>query len=192
MTILDKFDITFPEHLANEPMFDKYKNVTSDDLKYDSVPVFCLGLFEDWIDNLIENVSIPATNPARPFEALVPSYGVCDSPEQIIEIFGEALEASPRNFLINATVVKKDDEPATGGWRWHKWGAYYGTKEPRCEYLYDEDDSITQACYFSINEIAPNRARCIECFDGWVRDDAKGFGLVLCHTCHGEGSYVVS
>lgn len=32
----------------------------------------------------------------------------------------------------------KEHEPPKDGWRWHKWGPYIGTQEPKAEYLYDE------------------------------------------------------
>ena len=38
-------------------------------------------------------------------------------------------------------------------WRWHKWGPYIGTKEPKCEYLYDEPE-IDKVVIFELYEIS--------------------------------------
>jgi hypothetical protein len=68
------------------------------------------------------------------------SYGVIDSPEQFREYFGKVLEDDPRDFFVALTEIRKDEEPEEGGWRWHKWGPYYGTQNPQCEYIYDEPE----------------------------------------------------
>jgi hypothetical protein len=64
------------------------------------------------------------------------TYGVCDTPEQVIEKFG--LDKSELNVTVALTPIKKSDQPDCGGWRWHKWGQYIGDKEITSEYLYDE------------------------------------------------------
>jgi hypothetical protein len=71
----------------------------------------------------------------------VPCYGVCDTPQQFIDRYGEALEAHEANYVVGFAHVRKNPEDAGkgGGWRWHKWGDYIGTREHRCEYLDDED-----------------------------------------------------
>lgn len=66
-------------------------------------------------------------------------YGVCDTPEQVLERW-PSLETDPRRFIILFGEIRKDEQPEHGGWRWHKWGEYIGTKDPQCEYLADEDD----------------------------------------------------
>ena len=70
------------------------------------------------------------------------SCGVCDSPDQFLKMFREALQADPRHLTVTFTHVRKDHENRGqgGGWRWHKWGAYIGTGTPECEYLDDEDE----------------------------------------------------
>jgi hypothetical protein len=65
-------------------------------------------------------------------------YGVCDTPEQAIEHL--KLESRPENFFVSFVKIEKATQPADGGWRWHKWGPYIGTKEPQCEYIHDEPD----------------------------------------------------
>jgi hypothetical protein len=70
---------------------------------------------------------------------LLPSeYGVCDSPAQLLrtsphmKVFGEM------KFCVSFTQIAKKDQPAQGGWRWHKWGPYFGDQKPMTEYIYDE------------------------------------------------------
>jgi len=43
-------------------------------------------------------------------------------------------------YLIRVAPVRKAEQPAYGGWRWHKWGPYIGAFKDhakRSEYLYD-------------------------------------------------------
>ena len=72
------------------------------------------------------------------FEPEFPSYGVCDSPEQFLEKYGDILSGDPRTFAVGLTHVAKNPGEKCG-WRWHKWGEYVGTGNPRHEYLADED-----------------------------------------------------
>lgn len=67
----------------------------------------------------------------------LPSYGVCDNVEQILAHYD--LSDPNRKFCIGVSPIFKKDQPERGGWRWHKWGPYLGTHEPKCEYLYDEE-----------------------------------------------------
>lgn len=73
-------------------------------------------------------------DPTAPF-----SYGVCDTPAQLIEKF-PMLETDPRRFVVSFTHVAKDptNRGQGGGWRWHKWGPYIGDHEHEYEYLDDE------------------------------------------------------
>lgn len=68
-----------------------------------------------------------------------PDYGVCDSPEQVVERFPQ-LVADERPLLVYFTEVRREDQSPEGGWRWHKWGVYIGEREPTTEYLYDEPE----------------------------------------------------
>ena len=69
------------------------------------------------------------------------SFGVCDTPAQFLEKYRSRLAEDKRTFVVGFTHVAKDPENKGkgGGWRWHKWGAYVGTKEPQHEYLDDEE-----------------------------------------------------
>ena len=78
------------------------------------------------------------------------AYGVCDSVEQILAACPE-LENSDRKFVVTVTPIIRDQEPKQGGWRWHKWGPYIGTKKPQHEYLCDETD-IDKVLVFHIYE----------------------------------------
>lgn len=68
----------------------------------------------------------------------VPSYGVADSIEQFIDLYGSSIVLDSRGCAVGFTTVRKSEMPESGGWRWHKWGGYVGKQEPTCEYLYDE------------------------------------------------------
>lgn len=76
-------------------------------------------------------------------------YGVCDSIEQVLALYPE-LEAPGRGFMVTLTEVRRENQEPGGGWRWHKWGPYIGTYEPKHEYLYDED--IERVFVFRIYE----------------------------------------
>lgn len=100
------------------------------------------------------------------------SYGTCDTPEQFMGRFREALDKDPRSFVVSFMVVQKVPG-SVGGWRWHKWGPYIGDKEPQHEYLADEGPDITQATCWHVYLVK------------------GGPGLVLCTKCgqpiHGLG-----
>lgn len=79
----------------------------------------------------------------------IPEYGVVDSVEQFVRLFGDALEKSPHYYAVGFTTVRKSDQPASGGWRWTKWGEYYGEHEPQHEYLYYEN-AIDEVVTFTV------------------------------------------
>lgn len=73
-------------------------------------------------------------------------YGVCDTIQQVLDQCPK-LQDSKREFIVMFTPVLKANQSDWGGWRWHKWGPYIGTKEPQCEYLYDEPEIDGIFCY---------------------------------------------
>jgi hypothetical protein len=108
-----------------------------------------LGHFN--FDNLLETVHKIERWPE--VKGLENSYGVCDSPEQFIKRYEKILKASKRTFVVSFCCVEKKNQPSQGGWRWHKWGPYIGTKKPKCEYLYNEGPSIEKVYGFHVLEI---------------------------------------
>lgn len=72
-------------------------------------------------------------------------YGVCDNIEQVLSRFD--FEADEREFVINFVEIRRDEQPADGGWRWHKWGEYIGTQNPQYEYIHDEPEIESVFCY---------------------------------------------
>lgn len=81
-----------------------------------------------------------------------PDFGVCDNHEQILARWEEQLEAPDRYYTVMLTPIRKADQSASGGWRWHKWGEYVGAHEITTEYLYDEP-LIDQVFVFHIYEV---------------------------------------
>lgn len=80
-------------------------------------------------------------------------YGVSDNVEQVLEKYKEWLDSPERKFCISFTKITKSEEDSCGGWRWHKWGEYIGTKDPQHEYIYDEGDDIQEVYCYHIYEI---------------------------------------
>lgn len=76
-------------------------------------------------------------------------FGVCDDYTQILAKWPE-LESDPAHFIVALSLVRKADQESEGGWRWHKWGPYIGTKNPQHEYLYDEEDIEEVFCFHII------------------------------------------
>lgn len=80
--------------------------------------------------------------------------GVCDDPFQWLHRFGPALERSTTFYTATFTRIAREEQPATEGWRWHKWGQYVGNQTPTTEYLYDEPE-ISAVYVFNIYEVEP-------------------------------------
>lgn len=80
-------------------------------------------------------------------------YGVCDDPSQVLNAIPELMDDT-RKFVVLFTRVVKSDQPRDGGWRWHKWGDYIGTKEPTTEYLHDEPEIERVFCYHVYEKIS--------------------------------------
>ena len=81
-----------------------------------------------------------------------PKYGVVDSIEQFMDLFGGAVDVAPEHYAVGFTEVRRADQPLEGGWRWHKWGDYYGVHSPQHEYLHDEPD-IESVYTFSVIQL---------------------------------------
>jgi hypothetical protein len=83
-------------------------------------------------------------------EAPWEEFGVADSPEQVVSAYD--LANLPEKVFVSLVKITKADQPAEGGWRWHKWGPYIGVQKPRCEYIHDEPE-ITEVYTFHICEL---------------------------------------
>lgn len=69
---------------------------------------------------------------------LCDAYGVCDNLDQVKWRCPTIVGSGSRKFIIILREIRKSDQPAQGGWRWHKWGEYIGAHYITSEYLYDE------------------------------------------------------
>lgn len=70
----------------------------------------------------------------------ISAVGVADSWQQVLLKAPVLQQSMDRKFIVTVTPIIKSEQPASGGWRWHKWGPYIGNYEPTTEYLYDEPD----------------------------------------------------
>lgn len=80
------------------------------------------------------------------------NYGVCDSLEQLKAKCSDLFDPY-RKFVVTLTEVKKDEQPMTGGWRWHKWGEYIGDHKVQHEYLADEEGIDSVFCFHIYEKI---------------------------------------
>lgn len=62
-------------------------------------------------------------------------YGVADNATQILQNV-----KIPENAIVLIMPIFKDLQPKNDGWRWHKWGYYYGVQNPQCEYIANEKE----------------------------------------------------
>lgn len=102
-----------------------------------------------WSMDLVLGDRVADTYPE--FSGLEP-YGVCDSPDAFAAEFGELLETDPRSLIVSFVRMRRDEQPAQGGWRWHKWGPYVGKQESTMEYLYDEPE-IEEVYTYHVYEV---------------------------------------
>lgn len=82
----------------------------------------------------------------------ISEYGVCDTYQQVLDRYPILLDES-RAFIITLVSIKKSEQSPSGGWRWHKWGEYIGTKNPQYEYLFDEGPDIEEVFTYHIYEL---------------------------------------
>lgn len=107
---------------------------------------------EDYPDNLPVNKDFPFPRDEYDLADIdwapyFGSYGVVDSIEQLLDLCKAVIADPARSFILSAFPVYKANQSEGGGWRWHKWGSYYGTHNPQCEYLYDEEGIDVVWCY---------------------------------------------
>jgi hypothetical protein len=113
---------------------DKVKYKVIPDGKYDFSGVYVCADFNDHYD-------IEQLTDYKEIDHLY-KYGVVDNASQVIENCD-----IPDNAVVLLTPVFKDKSEPYSGWRWHKWGRYYGIQEHCCEYLNDEDDVEMIYCF---------------------------------------------
>ena len=70
--------------------------------------------------------------------SLFGGYGVCDNYEQVLKKY-PFIESTDKKYVLVLSPIFKKHQPENGGWRWHKWGEYFGTHDIKHEYLYDEE-----------------------------------------------------
>lgn len=102
------------------------------------------------LDNCIDRELIVNRFPTFNYE---PGSGVCDDPDQFMELYGSILGCEDRWYVVGFTPVYRDSQPPEGGWRWSKWGPYIGRYEPQAEYLYNEPE-IERVYCFHITEVS--------------------------------------
>lgn len=79
-------------------------------------------------------------------------YGVCDNYQQVLEHHKD-IRDSAEPYVLTVTPLIKSEQSPNGGWRWHKWGEYIGTKKPEHEYLYNEGPDIEKVYVYHIYKI---------------------------------------
>lgn len=115
------------------------------------------GVYECRHWNFEEFVSWPRIEAYPTLESdgeQVSAYGVCDSVTQLLTTLRPCLSDPLRMFVVAVVCVCRDEQPANGGWRWHKWGPYIGAQQPTMEYLADEPD-IDKVWTYHILELLP-------------------------------------
>lgn len=81
------------------------------------------------------------------------TYGIADNLQQIVDFYTANEDGFFKgNHVISSFEVHRDSNNPCCGWRWHKWGPYIGTQNPKCEYLNDEPE-IEKVICFSIYKV---------------------------------------
>lgn len=114
-----------------------------------------LGLSSEGIDKIIENGIIETSNAHVRYyvKGFGCGGGIADDLEQVKKEYQSFINDPNIKMCVTYFRVIKSEQPESGGWRWHKWGDYIGTKNPQHEYIYDEDDSIQEVICFHVYEI---------------------------------------
>lgn len=112
-------------------------------------------------------------------------YGVCDSLDQLLSAY--RFDEDPLLYCISLCEVRREHEPDSGGWRWHKWGEYIGTQKPTSEYMAHEPVIESVWCYH-IYQLGAKR--CNECFGqrrSYDESRPQGERFGMCAKCSGKG-----
>lgn len=82
-----------------------------------------------------DHYKIPKLTDWEEVKGIFWDYGVVDNATQILKNVDV-----PENAVVLMTPIFKNKKEPGSGWRWHKWGPYYGVQNHQCEYLNDEKD----------------------------------------------------
>lgn len=77
---------------------------------------------------------------ADDLDSVVGDSVVADTVEQVLAHWQDRIQDPQSFYAISGTKVLRDPSLPGQGWRWHKWGAYIGERQPKWEYLNDEPD----------------------------------------------------
>lgn len=137
---LDEIFIPYQTWLDSKTDEEKQKYKLIPDSNYDFTGIYIVEDYNDhhYIDSITDHTIKDKYNW---------NFGVCDNATQIIDNF-----TLSENAIVLMCPVFKADQSEMGGWRWKKWGKYYGIHQRKHEYLYDEEDIEMIYC-FHIYEI---------------------------------------
>ena len=121
------------------------------------------GVYFAWsLDNRLQELALVSgrmkVNAFPDLDDYKATYGVADFIGQVVDHFAAEIADKERAYVVGLSWMRKDQQPESGGWRWHKWGPYIGTAEPQFEYLYDEPE-IEKVLIFSLIELDANQVR---------------------------------
>ena len=115
------------------------------------------GVYEHCGFNLHNAIERGTSDPYF-YDDKLPSYGVVDSVEQFMELFGEEIRGRSEPYCVGFTEVRREDQSPEGGWQWHKWGEYFGKHEITRDYLYDEP-AVEAVLTFELIRLTPRSSR---------------------------------
>ena len=115
-------------------------------------PTGVMGLY--WgsfnIEHYVRSITYQKTSDSTSFPRMLSDYGVADSLEQVVTYYNQA--GITKKHVCFVLKIRREDQPAYGGWRWHKWGPYIGNQTPQAEYLFDEPE-IESVIIFQFHEV---------------------------------------
>lgn len=69
------------------------------------------------------------------------SHGVADNYQQVLTYEHDRRVADPDHlYIVQVSIMRREDQSPKDGWRWSKWGPYIGTQVHQADYLADEPD----------------------------------------------------
>ena len=116
---------------------DRYNSLSEKQKKKDNYLIFSIEDEEKKPEKVFNNKrKMKRISRKNDCSTCINSYGVVDNFDQLLSLYD--FERDTRKFAIFLTPIFKEHQAEDGGWRWSKWGPYYGTQKPQTEYLYDE------------------------------------------------------